>query len=286
MDIWRSRCVGIVVEPLARALTQQPSSLTCYPVDIISACHAEPLTTLRKRAFILLFFAISCGIAAAVLPRLLLNPLATLLASSLGWLAVAPPAFEPALTSTPPSIESASHHCPTQPAPAAGQKPQKNSPARPSGGILVRQDVVRSAVQRGIRPTASPVAATHDHPAGLIVYGWGAAGAGLADGDIITIVGGRQPRSVDDVVIAVAGAYKSPVKAVSGQIWRKGKTLSVTVELPTDNPRSTTRPSASTSSQPLTASPSIRKREVRTFSMPRLVRPSCAQCQRPDNTPP
>jgi S1-C subfamily serine protease len=106
-------------------------------------------------------------------------------------------------------------------------------------------------VQRGIRPSASPVAATADRPAGLVVYGWGAAGAGLADGDIITMVGGRQPRSVDDVVIAVAGAYKSPHKVVSGQIWRKGRILAVTVELPTGKARNADKPEPAPASGPV-----------------------------------
>ena len=96
----------------------------------------------------------------------------------------------------------------------------------------MRSEVVRAAVERGIRPSASPVAATEDRPAGLIVYGWGAAGAGFADGDIITRVGGRDATSVDDVVIAVAGAYKTKSHVVSGQIWRNGQVLAVTVQLP------------------------------------------------------
>lgn len=103
---------------------------------------------------------------------------------------------------------------------------------KPSGGILVRSEVVRAAVERGIRPSASPVAATGDRPAGLIVYGWGAAGAGFADGDIITRVGGRDATSVDDVVIAVAGAYKTKSYVVGGQLWRNGQILAVTVQLP------------------------------------------------------
>ena len=109
---------------------------------------------------------------------------------------------------------------------------RKARASKPSGGILVRRNVVRAAVKRGVRPSTTPVAASGDRPAGLAVYGWSAAGAGLADGDIITRVGGRTPTSVDDVVIAVAGAYKTKSYVVSGQIWRNGRILAVTVELP------------------------------------------------------
>jgi S1-C subfamily serine protease len=91
---------------------------------------------------------------------------------------------------------------------------------------------VQAAVRRGIRPSASPVAATAHHPAGLVVTGWSAAGAGLVDGDIITSVGGRTPSAVEDVIAAVAGAYKAETYAVSGRVWRNGETFPVTVELP------------------------------------------------------
>ena len=76
------------------------------------------------------------------------------------------------------------------------------------------------------------MAATPDHPAGLLVHGWGAAGTGLRDGDIIVSMGGRTPSSVEDVIGAVAGAYRHKVYAVSGRIWRGGETIDVSVELP------------------------------------------------------
>ncbi len=184
---------------------------------------------MRKRALLLLLPAIAAMVAGGVLPRLTIDPLARSAASVLGHLAFDPPPSQPPPPEppTPPEI--------VEPTDTPGPSPRsfRKSTPKPSGGILVRRDVVRAAVQRGIRPSASPVPATADRPAGLVVYGWGAAGAGLADGDIITMVGGRQPKSVDDVVIAVAGAYKSPHKVVSGQIWRNGRTLAVTVELPT-----------------------------------------------------
>ncbi len=89
-----------------------------------------------------------------------------------------------------------------------------------------------AAVRNGVRPSASAVGATGDHPAGLIVYGWGDAGTALRDGDIIVSVGGRTPSSVDDVIAAVAGAYRHETYAVSGRIWRGGETFDVSVELP------------------------------------------------------
>lgn len=91
---------------------------------------------------------------------------------------------------------------------------------------------MQQAVRRGVRPSGVAVAATPEHPAGLLVTGWGAAGAGFMDGDIITSVGGRTPTSVEDVIGAVAGAYRAESYAVSGRIWRSGETFAATVELP------------------------------------------------------
>jgi hypothetical protein len=143
-----------------------------------------------------------------------------------------PDAPQPVVLPSPPQ-----HTVPAPPGSARqGRSPSRASrsvklPA-PARGIIVRRQTVQAAVHRGIRPSASPVAATARHPAGLVVTGWSAAGAGLMDGDIITSVGGRTPSAVDDVIAAVAGACKAGTYAVSGRVWRNGETLPVTVELP------------------------------------------------------
>jgi hypothetical protein len=98
-------------------------------------------------------------------------------------------------------------------------------------GIMVRRDVVRAAVRAGVRPSGAPVPATSEHPAGLQVYGLGGVGA-LRDGDVITRVGGATPRSVEDVIGVVAGAYRARLYAVSGEFWRDGEKWNAVVELP------------------------------------------------------
>ena len=103
-----------------------------------------------------------------------------------------------------------------------------------ASGILVRQNAVRVAVRAGVRPTATPVPETLEHPAGLVVYGWGASGTGLADGDIIVSVSGRKPNSVDEIIAEVATAHRRRAKAISGTIWRGGRVHAVTVEFPYD----------------------------------------------------
>jgi hypothetical protein len=159
------------------------------------------------------------------------DPIVGALTSTLSTLAEWLPAKDPPVD--PPHVPDTTRALRERPAVSAPvPRRQTATKPKPSGGILVRREVVRAAVARGIRPSANPVAATDERPGGLVVYGWGAAGAGLADGDIITLVGGRVPTSVDDVVIAVAGAYKGKSPAVSGQVWRNGQVLAVTVELP------------------------------------------------------
>lgn len=194
---------------------------------------------MKRRTVILILGAMLSMGAAPLIARAAVEPLVQQAAGFLGGLARSvpkradpPPTRHPQL---PPDAEPAEPDAvrePEQPTPERRAPRKASTRPKPSGGILVRRNVVRAAVKRGIRPSATPVAASGDRPAGLAVYGWGAAGAGLADGDIITRVGGRTPTSVDDVVIAVAGAYKTEAHVVSGQIWRSGRILAVTVELP------------------------------------------------------
>jgi len=63
------------------------------------------------------------------------------------------------------------------------------------------------------------------------VYGVGGTGA-LRDGDVITKVGGIAPRSTEDVIAVVAGAYRNKVYVISGEFWRKGEAWNAVVELP------------------------------------------------------
>ncbi len=194
---------------------------------------------MNRRSVLLLIGAVVSLGAAPLAARAAVPPLVDRAAAMLGAIARSIPKRAPRSTPqiiTAPDRRKVLRESSRRPAPPRQSKPARPASDKPSGGILVRRDVVRAAVKRGVRPSATPVAATGDRPAGLTVYGWGAAGAGLADGDIITRVGGRTPSSVDDVVIAVAGAYKTKSHVVSGRIWRRGRVLAVTVELPLPKP--------------------------------------------------
>jgi hypothetical protein len=142
----------------------------------------------------------------------------------------APTEFEDAPAPGLPAVEPEDV---VDPAPSAqppkGPATGSRSPARK--GIMVRREVVRAAVRAGVRPSGAPVPATNEHPAGLQVYGLGGVGA-LRDGDVITRVGGGTPRSVEDVIGVVAGAYRSKAYVVSGEFSRDGEKWNAVVELP------------------------------------------------------
>lgn len=175
--------------------------------------------------------------AGALASRAAADPLARVIARAFGAVAAtlpspaalpAPQSDVPLLPAEP--LEDATH----DPSPGTGQKPTRVSAARrepPRKGILVRRATVRAAVRAGVRPSAAPVGDSPDHPAGLQVYGLGASG-GLRDGDIVTRVGGMTPRSIEDVIAAVAGCYKNKTYSISGEFWRDGERWNAVVELP------------------------------------------------------
>jgi hypothetical protein len=111
------------------------------------------------------------------------------------------------------------------------RKPKKPAPL-PRRGLLVRAAVVARAVESGVRPSGVPVPATGQRPAGLALQGIGGFGAGLADGDVLTSVGGTPATSVGAVVGAVAGAIRSNAKALGAVVWRGDRRIDVTVEIP------------------------------------------------------
>ena len=198
-------------------------------VHTLAVCYQ---ISVNRRSLLLLLGAILAMGAGKIATLAAVDPIVGAITSTLSTCADWLPAKDSPVD--PPPVPEGTRVLRERPAVSTALVPRRqptNKP-KPSGGILVRREVVRSAVARGIRPSAHPVAATDERPGGLVVHGWGAAGAGLADGDIITFVGGRVPKSVDDVVVAVAGAYKGKSPAVSGQVWRNGQVLAVTVELP------------------------------------------------------
>ncbi|HQP34227.1 MAG TPA: hypothetical protein PLI95_03580 [Polyangiaceae bacterium] len=176
--------------------------------------------------------------AGAITSRVAAAPLARVMARAFGWIATTLPSA-PAPTAQPaPEVYLPAEPLPAEPEPEPSPAATRRAPSSvsakpepPRKGILVRRATVRAAVRAGIMPSAAPVPATADHPAGLLVTGIGGAG-GLRDGDIVTRVGGMTPRSIEDVIGVVAGCYKHKTYSISGEFWRDGERWNAVVELP------------------------------------------------------
>lgn len=117
---------------------------------------------------------------------------------------------------------------------AASKDARRAPPFSPS--IHVDVGTVLCISQRGIQPTAKPVAPKGKRPAGLAVYGVGALGVGVADGDVLTEVLGQPVRTQIQVVAMVMAARSAAMRAISGTLWRGMRPYTVTVDQPYDVP--------------------------------------------------
>jgi hypothetical protein len=96
------------------------------------------------------------------------------------------------------------------------------------------------AVDRLAALTADQLRAVHwasvtdaqGRAAGVRLFGVGALGLGLADGDVVTSINGRPTRAEGEAVSAGASAWNSGVRRVDATIARGGVPVSVTLHLP------------------------------------------------------
>lgn len=128
------------------------------------------------------------------------------------------------------------HGVPPPPASAAAAPsasvPQAAAEPQLALGVMVSRKRVRAAVRAGAQPGGSPVPATAYRPAGLSLTGVSAIGAGLRDGDVLTLVGGAPATSYSAVAAAVSGALDKGARAIHGEAWRGRTRIYLTVELP------------------------------------------------------
>ena len=71
------------------------------------------------------------------------------------------------------------------------------------------------------------------HAMGARLQGVGGLGVGLADGDVVTSIDGRPTSNADDATAAAIGAYASGEASAHATVLRDGRTLHVTVHIPT-----------------------------------------------------
>jgi hypothetical protein len=113
-----------------------------------------------------------------------------------------------------------------------GRRIAKGNPgASKPGVVVISAERVAAAIPqlRGIRATDATDAG---RAAGARLAGVGALGVGLADGDVVTSIGGRATPTVDDAMAAAMAAYASGASVVQGTVLRGGETIAVSVGIP------------------------------------------------------
>ncbi len=142
----------------------------------------------------------------------------------------APALGAPQAEQVPPSAAPTSEARPASAARAAA--PALLRAARPSKGLRVRAARVLALARAGARPQGQPVQATQQQPAGLQLFGVGALGLGLRDGDVLVSAGGQPVQSAAQVVGVVLAARAARAPEISGLIYRDGEPWSLVVEQP------------------------------------------------------
>ncbi len=112
--------------------------------------------------------------------------------------------------------------------------------ANPSRGLRIDRDVVLELANRGVRPRGVFVPKRSEQPAGLALYGVGALGIGMQDGDILTHINGVPAASAGQVVSAVIAARGARASVIAGRFWRKGEFWQLAVEQPYLDPPAAT----------------------------------------------
>jgi hypothetical protein len=101
-----------------------------------------------------------------------------------------------------------------------GRKPAPSKATAFSGGIYIGKETVLRLANAGVVPAARPVAAAPGRPGGLQLFGVGALGVGLSDGDILIEVEGRPVQTEGQVVGLVLGARSRRAPQVSAVVLR------------------------------------------------------------------
>jgi len=116
------------------------------------------------------------------------------------------------------------------------RKPAVQKRVVPTKSIRVGAQTVLCIAESGIQPSAKPVPHKGKRPAGIAVFGVGALGLGVADGDVLSEVLGQPVKSQAQVVAMVIAARSRNMSEISGILWHGTQAFSVTVEQPYDVP--------------------------------------------------
>ena len=108
--------------------------------------------------------------------------------------------------------------------------------SRRSRAIHIDTSTVLCIAQMGIQPSGKPVPPKGKRPAGIALFGVGALGVGVLDGDVLTEVLGQPVRSQFQVIAMVMAARSANMSTVTGTLWHGMRAYSVAVDQPYDIP--------------------------------------------------
>ena len=98
--------------------------------------------------------------------------------------------------------------------------------------IHISSAQVLALAARRVMPTALPVKASAEHPAGLSLRSVSGLGVGLQDGDVLTEAAGQRASSVAAVIGLVLAARARHSSEISGRFFRAGVAYELSVEQP------------------------------------------------------
>lgn len=107
------------------------------------------------------------------------------------------------------------------------------TPVRPKAIFISAEKIARIAPNRlrGVR--AATAVDVDGEGVGARLTGVGALGVELADGDVVTSIGGRATPTAEDATAAATAAWSSGARALlSATIRRGGQVIAVTVQVP------------------------------------------------------
>jgi len=105
--------------------------------------------------------------------------------------------------------------------------------AAPGGAVDIPEDRLAHLTAKQLRSLRATDAVGADGRAiGARLYGVGALGVGLADGDVVTSIDGRATPDMTTATGAAMGAYASGEAVAHATVLRGGRTLQVTVHIP------------------------------------------------------
>jgi S1-C subfamily serine protease len=94
------------------------------------------------------------------------------------------------------------------------------------------RELIARAIPVASRPTGAVVAATREHPAGIVIRRTGVLAGKLHAGDVLIEAEGAPLTGFETLVSIVGHAYDVRARTISGKLWRRGEVLGVVVEPP------------------------------------------------------